>query len=275
MPSFLELPRAANCESRSLVGTYDNKIIIIPLRCGSWGCIRCSARMTTIWSHRVAAADPERMVTFTRVGLNRHDIRIGLQTILRDLRKRNFEFEYWGVVELHQSGVPHMHVVQRGSYIPKSELSAACGRAGWGFSDIRKITTGWSAARYCAKHLCHSHGRRWDGRLIRYSRKFFEKDCGQGDLKEATKEMCFSPFFGRADELADKYRARGAEVEVGDMGIDWIMGEELLGNEVVQRYARNTKKGYGIDSDAYSEVSNKPNKLSKFSKETWAAKEVK
>jgi hypothetical protein len=94
-------------------------------------------------------------------------------------------------------------------------------------------------------------------------------------LKEATKEMCFSAFFGRADELADKYRARGAEVEVGDMGIDWIMGEELLGNEVVQRYARNTKKGYGIDSDAYSEVNNKPNKLSKFSKETWEGKGVK
>jgi hypothetical protein len=255
MPSFLELPRAANCESRSLVGQLDGKTIIVPLRCNSWGCVRCAAKMTTLWSHRVAEANPERMMTFTWIGETRDEIRLGLQQVIRDIRKGGFEIEYWGVIELTQKQAPHIHLVQRGSFIPKSAIVKATKKVGWGFSDIRAISSGWSAARYCAKHLCHSHGRRWDGRLIRYSKKFFTKDCAQGDLRDLAKEQGFTLIFGRADALADKYRLRGEVCEVSDLGLDWIMGEEKIGEEVVRRYTRDEKKGYSPDSLNYSQIS--------------------
>jgi hypothetical protein len=252
MPSFLELPRAANCESRSLVGEFNGTYYIVPLRCGSWSCIRCAARKTTIWAQRVAAAEPERMVTFTRIGSTRDEIRLGMQTVVRYLRKHKFEFEYWGVVELHVSRVPHMHIVQRGSFIPKPILAAACAAAGWGHSDIRRISEGWSAARYCAKHLCHSHGRRWDGRLVRYSRHFLKREDYASEMKIMSKEFDWSVMFGRADAINEKFVKRGLKTELAELGVDWIMNEVRRGDIVEKTYSRNEKKGYSQSHPDYS-----------------------
>ena len=266
MPSFLDLPRAANCEARSLVGERDGKILIIPLRCNSWGCIRCAARKTTVWAHRVSDAQPERMITFTKLDASRADIKLSFQQIIRDLRKEKLIVEYWGVVELHKSGEPHMHVVQRGSFIPKKLLLSIAQKHGWGWTDVRAITQGWSAARYCAKHLCHSHGRRWPGRLIRYSKKFFYTEVAQGDIKEAIKELKLSVHYGRADELARKFQRRGHEVECGEMGTDWIMGETVIAGEVIHSFVRNEKKGYLDDSLKYSTTTQYDPNLAKRSR---------
>ncbi len=195
--SFLELPRAANCEQRSLVGRYDGVTLVIPLRCGSWSCIRCAARMTTLWANRVGEAKPERLITLTNIGGTREEIRLGLQHIIRRLRSEGAVFQYWGVIELHKSLKPHMHLVQHGSYIPKNLLADAARREGWGHTDIRRITSGWTATRYCAKHLCHSHGRRWDGRLIRYSRGFFPKTKKQLKEERGVSDFDWDMVFGR------------------------------------------------------------------------------
>jgi hypothetical protein len=207
--------------------------------------------MTTLWSQRVAAAEPQRMVTFTRIGENRNQIRLGLQTLVRYLRKQRIEFEYWGVIELHKSGLPHMHLVQHGSFVPKPLLAGACAAAGWGHSDIRVVSAGWSAARYCAKHLCHSHGRRWDGRLIRYSRKFFTEPRVSEEYKLESLGYGWRMEFGRADSVAMGYEDVGCVVEVGDLGVDWIQGETMIGKDVAVKYARDDKKGYLRESAGY------------------------
>jgi hypothetical protein len=200
--------------------------------------------MTTVWANRVADAKPQRMVTFTRIGQTRDDIRIGLQHILRRIRGGGFAFDYWGVVELHKSGVPHMHVVQRGNFIPKAKLAEACRKEGWGFSDIRQISEGWSAARYCSKHLCHSHGRRWNGRLIRYSRQFFPETQKQRKAAARLDGIKWEVVHGRASHITAKMRNRGQDVVCGEMGEDWIMGEVKQGEIVELRYLRDQAKGY-------------------------------
>lgn len=248
MASYLTLPRAPNCEARSLVGQRDGLTIIVPLRCGSWSCVRCAARKSAIWANRVAEAEPERMVTFTKLGAGRDEIRLILQQIVRDLRKAKYVFEYWGVIELHRSGHPHIHVLQKGSFIPQPVLQAICYKYGWGFSDIRRTSSGFSAAAYCGKHLCHSHGRRWPGRLIRFSKKFFTKDVAQGDLKEASREEMWTVVWGRADGIAAKYQERGQAVELGELGDDWIMGEMRTEDDIYRRYSRGENKGYTKDA---------------------------
>lgn len=200
--------------------------------------------MTTLWSIRVAKANPQRLVTFTRIGDTRDDIRKGLQFMLREIRRAGYAFEYWGVIELHKNLKPHMHVVQKGRFLPQPLLSAICIQLGWGFSDIRAVTQGWSATRYCAKHLCHSHGRRWDGRLIRYSRGFFPETKQQQQQQQQNEISRWEMIFGRADVVAARLQSEGEEVIIGDLGLDWIMGESVVDGEVEARYSRDEKKGY-------------------------------
>jgi hypothetical protein len=255
IPSFLELPRAANCEIRSLCGFKDNTVTVAPLRCNSWGCLRCAARMTTIWANRVAEVQPERMVTFTKIGGTRDEIRLGFQHIMRRLRSEGYDFEYWGVVELHISLLPHMHVVQKGSYIPKKALQWAVKREGWGHCDIRKVSSGWSATHYCAKHLCHSHGRRWDGRLIRYSRKFFPRTKADEMAELKDDSVDWAMVFGRADCVADILREKGFAVKQNDLGVDWLAGEAQVAGAVKQTRCRSGHMGYGlVASDKIDEM---------------------
>ncbi len=246
--SFLELPRAANCEIRSLCGFKDGHVTVAPLRCNSWGCLRCAARMTTIWANRVTEVKPERMITLTAIGETREEIRVGLQHVIRRLRLEGYDFEYWGVVELHKSLKPHMHILQKGSYIPKKALAWACKREKWGHSDIRKVTTGFSATYYCTKHLCHSHGRRWDGRLIRYSRKFFPRTKADelAALKDPDTTWCM--VFGRADCVAEFFTKKGFAVEASPLGQDWLAGEARIGAEVEKSRFRSARMGYRLQA---------------------------
>ncbi len=45
---------------------------------------------------------------------------------------------------------------------------------------------------------------------------------------------------------------------IGDLGFDWIMGEEVVDGELVPRYARDARKGYlnwsVKDDQAFEEV---------------------
>lgn len=222
---------------------------VLPLWCSSWKCERCSRRMTALWAQRVAAAKPERMLTFTWCGGTRGEIRLGLQQVIRDLRKKGFKIEYWGVVELHKKGDPHMHLLQRGSYIPIKALQYWCKVHGWGFTHIDKIDSTWSATWYCSKHLCHSHGRRWDGRLIRYSRGFFPETRVEARKRRGGDEYEWEVVFGRADDIALGFRERGVDAESGDLGLDYIMGEVEPSEATEVRYARDVGKGYVRERD--------------------------
>lgn len=189
-------------------------------------------------------------MTMTNIGETREEINLGLQHVIRRLRGCGYEIEYWGVVELHKSMRPHMHLVQRGSYIPKKAFNWAVRAEGWGHNDIRKVTTGWSAARYCAKHLCHSHQRRWPGRLIRFSRGFLLDQEERLAREQAKSDMAWHMVFGRADCVTGILQSKGFEVEMAPLGDDVLMGERpnVAGETWARR--RTGRMGYGIQSSA-------------------------
>jgi len=237
---------------------------VVPLRCGSWECQRCAARMATMWTARVVKAKPERFVTYTRIGRDRHEVRAGLQHNVRDLRALGFDFQYWGVVELHKSGVPHMHCVCKGSYLPQDVVKDCAVFNGWGeCTDIRQIRNEVAVSAYCVKHLCHSHGRRWPGRLIRYSRGFFPQLPVDATGGVKNDEVEWTMCFGRADAVSAALTGEGFTVEQRPLGDDLLHGEYKVRGECVHEVPRSRAMGYGLLwSDKLSEIVRKWNERS-------------
>lgn len=146
---------------------------VVPMTCRRWGCSYCAEMMRDQWARWIALSAPERLVTITNPGSTPGGVRKTLQLMVRDVRRQGLGFEYWGVTELTKVGRPHLHLLQRGDYISNKMLYHFALTHGAGFIDIRRISSGWTAARYCSKHLTHFHGRPAFRRRIRYSRKFF------------------------------------------------------------------------------------------------------
>jgi len=184
-------------------------------------------------------------MTFTWCGDRRNDIRIGLQHVVRRIRSSGYEMEYWGTLELTQAGDPHLHLLQRGSYVPKLELSEMARKEGWGYTNIKAIWQGWSAIRYCTKHLAHSHGRRWPGRFIRYSRSFFPGKTMEDVWASPYDGFTWRMEFGRADVVAERMsNDLGVEVPYQDLGRDILYGEVSMCGKIVNPIPRGSKLGY-------------------------------
>lgn len=166
-----DLPRS--CGRFSFWKMEEGTAFVVPMTCRRWTCPYCADLMRDEWAHRIAVAGPERLVTITNPGDTAQGVTRCLKLIVRDIRGRGLIFEYWGVVELTKAGRPHIHLLQIGDYIANRMLYHFALSHGAGFTDVRRITSGWSAARYCAKHLARFHGRPAFKRKIRYSQNFF------------------------------------------------------------------------------------------------------
>lgn len=138
-----------------------SRITIVPTRCKTWFCPHCGPILARLWGDRIAHAKPERFITLTadpnrwpRPDLAYDAIREAWPKLVRLIRQRIGPFEYALVWELHASGYPHLHVCQRGSYIPQKWLSAQWDALGIGsIVDIRSISTHRGAARYATKYM--------------------------------------------------------------------------------------------------------------------------
>lgn len=122
--------------------------------CGSWTCSKCGPAKVYRLSRLVAAADAERFVTLSKVGPDLQTVYRRLQTLSQALRRRGYTWEYLAVPERHQNGSWHLHLIQRGDYIPQKVLSERAESAGMGrVVHIRKIQEPKQAARYLVKYM--------------------------------------------------------------------------------------------------------------------------
>ncbi len=166
---------------------FDNlRIVAFPIRCKSWHCPRCSPRLAEMWRQRIADAKPERFITLTwdtRNGCSPPKALILMKAafarLVRLLRKEHFKFEYCAIWEFTRKGFPHIHIAQKGSYIPQKELSAMWASLGAGpVVDIRKILSFPAIARELTKYLLKSASSSvvtlGKFRLIQASKGFFE-----------------------------------------------------------------------------------------------------
>jgi hypothetical protein len=168
--------------------TSPDAIVVVPARCKTWSCPRCGPILANLWSQRIAHARPERFITLTcqkdrfpQPYLAYDAMKAALPQLVRILRAKIGRFEYCAIWETHESGWPHLHLVQRGVYIPAKFLKQTWENLGIGYNcDIRSVTTTKGAARYASKYMTKTiaDGKRALGitKVIQYSRHFFPKD---------------------------------------------------------------------------------------------------
>lgn len=107
-----------------------------------------------------AAADPQRFVTLTRAAAEPSEALRRLKIVSQALRRAGKGWEYLAVPERHQNGFWHLHLLQRGDFIPVRELSgraesAGMGRVVW----IERVQGGPHAvAAYLVKYLTKDAG---------------------------------------------------------------------------------------------------------------------
>lgn len=115
-------------------------INIVPLRCHKWSCPFCAPIRLRKLQDKARRGHPERHIVLTLTpGLydNLPDyvtfLRKKFRSLIQKIRREFGTLEYMAVVELQKSGVPHLHVLTRGTYIPWRWLTGA-----W-----QKLTGAW------------------------------------------------------------------------------------------------------------------------------------
>jgi hypothetical protein len=156
----------------------------VPMVCGKYNCKYCGPRRVEMWRSLIELAEPERFITLTGVGRTLAEVGRVATTLVQRLRRNGYQFEYCMTFERHRNGYFHIHMLQKGDYIPQKVLSDCLRTATHGVSyvvDIRRCKAGTAGyvTKYCTKLLAESEiGTRHDGtrarvNRVRYSRGFF------------------------------------------------------------------------------------------------------
>lgn len=148
--------RATNCP-RPVVGRVLRESAsgeLWPLPCNTWGCSVCGPAKAYRLGVLAAAASPQRFITLSKVGSDLEIVHERLKTLSKALRRAGYGWEYLSVPEVHENGFWHLHLLQRGDFIPQRVLSARADSAGMGYVvDIRRIRGGAEVPRYLTKYL--------------------------------------------------------------------------------------------------------------------------
>ncbi|MHB0886576.1 MAG: hypothetical protein ACYC41_11930 [Bacillota bacterium] len=83
-------------------------------------------------------------------------------------------FQYLATVEV-KGGMTHLHILQKGDFIPQAWLSSEWEKLGGGrVVDIRAVHEDAGVARYIFKYALKD-GEHWPGRKVTYSAGYFPK----------------------------------------------------------------------------------------------------
>lgn len=243
--------------------------VVVPMLCGKYKCKYCGPRRVEMWRSLIEAAEPERFITLTGVGKTLAEVGRVATTMVQRLRRQGYTFEYCMTFERHKNGRFHIHMLQKGDYIPQKFLSDCLRSATHGSSYVVHIArcrpgTAGYVTKYCTKVLTESEvGSRADGtqarvNRVRYSRGFFP-----------------SPTKILKDELraaaAEKKRALGEEVEEYEGTWKLLEVAPLPRDEQGHIDAKAVREQYRrLVAERVSEVSDEPTRLSKGGKQVLA-----
>jgi hypothetical protein len=175
------------CKSGTVVilNSITHQVTILNARCRTWKCPTCGPILRNIWTNRIADAKPQRFITLTcdpsrwpRPDLAYEAMKEALPKLVSKLRKLVGTFEYCAIWELHESGYPHLHIAQRGKYMPKKLISDLWNELAIGYIvDIAAITDRRGAAAYVAKYITKTVEKAKSTlaltKVIQYSKHFF------------------------------------------------------------------------------------------------------
>lgn len=134
---------------------------VIPARCKKWSCFACAQINYYKVDWLLSQGEPERFITLSRAGDSPTRISLNLKHLVQALRRKGYEFEYAAVIELHRNGQAHIHLLQRGDFIPQRILSKLWRKstskgyqgAGSHIVDIRSIENNQNVKGYILKYL--------------------------------------------------------------------------------------------------------------------------
>lgn len=144
-----------------LLSKTNGRAVIVPMKCKLWSCPTCAPYLRWKWIKKIAESKPQRFITLTCDPKRFADpqrayecMKHALPMLVEMIRSNIGEFEYVAVWEPHKSGWPHLHLAQRGVYVPKKLLLLYWAMVGiGGFTDIKKVGNDKAAATYMAKYL--------------------------------------------------------------------------------------------------------------------------
>lgn len=157
------------CGFGSIVGSPPDKseLLTIPVRCKSWTCKICAPRKTRAILARLLRGEPQRDITLTMranipgtARMKAAMMKKAASRVFTKARKTFGVFEYAAVMELTKKGTPHMHILQRGTYIPVAWLKREWKKHGLGHVvHIQKIRSARHAAGHAVKYLGKAFGQ--------------------------------------------------------------------------------------------------------------------
>lgn len=152
-----------DCVTGSLLGLSKttHRLHIIPMFCHKWTCPRCRKRKTAKWREIARRGAPERFITLTvrcRPGYDPREYCAWMKKryakFVQDIRKQGYKFEYMLVWELTKKDTPHIHLLQRGDYIPKKVLNETwCKHTGSFITKIKQIRSPNHVYAYISKYM--------------------------------------------------------------------------------------------------------------------------
>jgi len=167
--------------------TSTQRIVVVPIKCKSWRCPTCGPILAKFWANRLSGAKPQRFITltgdpklWTTPQAMYEAMKEALPKFVRMLRLKGVKFEYAAVWELHKSGFPHLHLLQKGSYIPQHLMKSLWLSLGIGAHvHIEPVDDARRAAFYVAKYMSKAVGSLHAGvrvtKVLQISRNFFER----------------------------------------------------------------------------------------------------
>lgn len=175
-----------DCVTGSLLGYDISKadLHMIPMFCHRWTCPRCRKHKANKYRAVAYRGSPERFITLTVKHVEGQSSREvceqmkkAFRKLVQKIRKELGKFEYFLVWELTKKGTPHIHLLQRGCYVPKSWLSKAwCELTGSYIVSLRFIKSASQVYQYISKYMGKELGRSAEAltglRIIQKSRNY-------------------------------------------------------------------------------------------------------
>ncbi len=173
-------PRVKTLVEYSFGGRFQR---VIPIRCKCWTCPHCRRKNLGMLIHQLDENPPERFLTLTckpkllETPLQAYNrCRPMIRKLFEKARRLFGCQEYAIFCELHRSGFPHWHILQRGGYIPQHWLSKTWeSLTGARIVDIRKCFNARESIRYVTKYVTKATGmERLDPkfRIVTFSKHF-------------------------------------------------------------------------------------------------------
>jgi hypothetical protein len=171
--------------------------------CKNARCLNCSRRVsarTFALARRVADHEADRdgwvrFITLTQAPEGWEETRKAMRLWLKHLRRQGYAMHVLWVVEKgEETGMKHVHVIQRGDFIPKDVLSASWPHGHTQIQAARKAAADYLAkgvVKYVAKGIdgdgegITEHMNLNGGRAAHWSREFF-LGVGRDDFAKAS-----------------------------------------------------------------------------------------